>query len=105
MEKLSDNRVWLYTEEERRSTGTEYHNFICNFGSKSKFIKLIQSVKWVTPNWVKQRISQSGNDFQLELSKNEPDSFIFYTTPNHFNNDGFEIVKIIKKTDPIPPPK
>lgn len=93
MDKLSENLVWYYREDD----GDVFHTFICNYGSKSNFIKLIQSVKWVVPNWVKPRISKSTNDFHLELSEQNPNSLIYYTTERQFGNDGLKIVAIKNK--------
>lgn len=93
MNKLSEDTVWHYIDEDR---GVQHH-FICNFGSKNNFLKLIQSVKWVIPNWVRQRITESSNEFQVKLSKENPNSFIYYTTTGRWNNEGFEIIKIINK--------
>ena len=81
------------------------HIFICNFGSKSNFLKLIQSVRWVTPNWVKQRIHESGNDYHLELGQKHLESFIYYTTVGSWGGDkkDAKIVKVIKKGEPFKP--
>lgn len=48
-------------------------------------------------NWVKERVSESGNSKQIELSNSNPDSFIHYTSESRFQRDDFRIVKIIKK--------
>jgi hypothetical protein len=109
MDKLSEDSVWRYNDQEREyGENNEItvinHTFICNFGSKANFLKLIQSVKWVTPNWVRQRISESCNVFHVKLSQEHPESFIYYTTIGSWGDDkDAKIVKVIKKGEPFKP--
>lgn len=98
MEKLFENSVWRYVEEDHTTKGLIFHHFICNYGSKANFIRQIGSVMFITVNWVRQRISMSSNDFQLSLSEKHPNSFIHYTTTERWGEDGFEIKEIIPKS-------
>lgn len=101
MKKLRENSVWCYTSEDRKWEGNEctifYHHFICNYGSKANFLKLIQSVYHCSTSWVKDRITESGNVEQLKLSAKYPESFIHYTTKGHWDDFGFDIKHLIEK--------
>ena len=97
MKKL-DGGVWNYCSEERKTGGIIFHHYICNCGSQTNFVKLILDCGFEhSKNWVKVRVSESGNSKQIELSDSNPNSFIHYTSESRFQRDDFHIVKIIKK--------
>lgn len=57
--------------------------FVAPIIGKERFIRLIGSYMHITPNWVRQRIAQGGNEKALKALRENPGCMLVLEKKNH----------------------
>ena len=98
MKKLKENSVWFYNEEFNNGGERKYRTFICNYGSQNNFLNMITKFHGHDggKKWIKDRISESGNSTQLEISEKNPNCFIVWESVGRWGgNESIENLTVI----------
>src|SRR5690348_13816624 len=102
MRRLQENECWNYGESNYRLSGNNYDRLDVSWVgvgmSKSRFIQTIVESNFSDggPTWIRDRVTESGNDLQVRLAKQHSGKVIcIFDGLNSGKREG-EILKILE---------